>query len=97
MGTATLAAQPLAVTAVCRAAGLVACGCGQATAGHGPFKDSLRLKLWLREGGGHLGLGVSRVPGTQAVLGGLPMVLEAPRMVSEIVRGVNEPFLERGP
>lgn len=36
------------------AAGLVACGCGQAMAGHGHFKDSLHLKLWHREGGGQL-------------------------------------------
>lgn len=59
MGTAT---QPLAVIAICWAVGLVACGCGQAAAGRGHFKDSLHLKLWHREGGGHLGLGVSRVP-----------------------------------
>lgn len=56
MGTASPSPQPPAVIPVCWAAGLVACGCGRATAGHGHFKDSFSLQLRPKEGGAGWGL-----------------------------------------
>lgn len=90
MGTATLSPQPLAVIPVrCWAAGLVACGCGRATAGHGHFGISLHLELWPREGGEpwrQWGLSNSRLPSWGPWVGYWGC-MEALGMVTRIVRG----------